>query len=238
MSVLLNRLDPRGRSDRDTEPAWNPSAATGLELFAQELTCQGGVMATNDMLQDGMLQDLRRNWGWIVVRGVAGVIFGVLAFIWPAITLAVLVLFWGAYALADGVLALIAAFRVRDRGKPFWALLIVGVLGVAAGLLTFFWPGVTALALLAFIAAWALLMGIFQIVAAIRLRKAIQHEWLLALSGVLSVIFGALMLWNPGAGALAVIWVVASYAIVFGLLLIALGFRLKGRSPSGLASPV
>lgn len=194
-------------------------------------------MATNDMLQDGMLQDLRRNWGWIVVRGVAGVIFGVLAFIWPAITLAVLVLFWGAYALADGVLALIAAFRVRDRGKPFWALLIVGVLGVAAGLLTFFWPGVTALVLLAFIAAWALLMGIFQIVAAIRLRKAIEHEWLLALSGVLSVIFGALMLWNPGAGALAVIWVIASYAIVFGILLIALGLRLKGRSPSGLRSP-
>jgi uncharacterized membrane protein HdeD (DUF308 family) len=207
------------------------------ELFAQELTRQGGVMATNDMLQDGMLQDLRRNWGWIVVRGVAGVIFGVLAFIWPAITLAVLVLFWGAYAVADGVLALIAAFRVRDRGKPFWALVIVGVLGLAAGLLTFFWPGVTALALLAFIAAWALLMGIFQIVAAIRLRKAIQHEWLLALSGVLSVIFGALMLWNPGAGALAVIWVIASYATVFGILLIALGFSLKGRSASGLASP-
>jgi uncharacterized membrane protein HdeD (DUF308 family) len=193
-------------------------------------------MATNAMLNDEMLQDLRRNWGWIVVRGVAAVIFGVLAFIWPAITLAALVILWGAYALADGVLAFIAAFRVRDRGRPFWALLIVGVLGVAAGILTFFWPGVTALVLLAFIGAWALVMGLFQIVAAIRLRKAIEGEWLLALSGVLSVIFGALMLWNPGAGALAVIWVIGSYAIVFGVLLIALGLRLKGSSPSQLGS--
>src|SRR5262249_30335380 len=194
-------------------------------------------MATNELLRDEMLQHLRRNWGWIVVRGVAAVIFGVLGFLWPAFTIAALVLLWGAYALADGVLALIAAFRVRDRGKPFWALLIVGVLGILAGIVTFLWPGMTALALLAFIAAWALLMGIFQIVAAIRLRKVLEREWLLALSGVLSVIFGVLMLWNPGAGALAVVWVIASYAIVFGVLLIALGLKLKGRSPSGLASP-
>lgn len=186
-------------------------------------------MATHEVPQNGMRLDLKRNWGWIVVRGGAAVIFGVLAFLWPAMTLAVLVLLWGAYALADGVLALLAAVRVRERGKPFWALLIVGVLGIVAGILTFFWPGITALVLLAFIAAWALAMGVFQIVAAIRLRKVIENEWLLALSGVLSVIFGALMLWRPGAGALAVVWIVASYAIVFGVLLIALGFRLKPR---------
>ncbi|HKO66689.1 MAG TPA: HdeD family acid-resistance protein [Burkholderiaceae bacterium] len=181
------------------------------------------------MALDSLLPDLKRNWGWIVVRGVAAVIFGVLAFMWPAMTLAVLLLFWGAYALIDGVLAVVAAFRVRDRGKPFWALLIVGVLGVAAGILTFFWPGITALVLLTFIAVWALVMGIFQIVAAIRLRKVIENEWLMALSGVLSVIFGALMLWSPGAGALAVVWIIASYAIIFGILLIALGFRLRSR---------
>jgi uncharacterized membrane protein HdeD (DUF308 family) len=163
-------------------------------------------------------------------------VFGLLAFAWPAVTLAILVLLWGAYALADGVLALIAAFRVRDRGKPFWALLIVGMLGMVAGLLTFFWPGMTALVLLAFIAAWALVMGVFQIVAAIRLRKVIEGEWLLALSGLLSVFFGALMLLNPGVGALAVIWIIASYAVVFGVLLIALGLRLKGDTPSRLAS--
>jgi uncharacterized membrane protein HdeD (DUF308 family) len=186
-------------------------------------------MAGNEVPLNGMLPDLQRNWGWIVVRGVAAVIFGALAFIWPAMTLAVLVLLWGAYALADGVLALLAAVRVRDRGKPFWALLIVGVLGVVAGILTFFWPGMTAFVLLAFIAAWALVMGVFQIVAAIRLRSVIENEWLLALSGVLSMIFGALMLWSPGAGAVAVVWIIASYAIAFGALLIALGVRLKRR---------
>ena len=177
-----------------------------------------------------MWSDLGRNWGWIVVRGIAAVIFGVLALVLPGITLAALVLLWGAYALADGIIALIAAFRIRDRGKPFWALLVVGILGIAAGILTFIWPGMTAIVLLAFIAAWSLVMGIFQIIAAVRLRKSIEKEWLLGLSGLLSIIFGVLMLINPGAGALAVIWVIGAYAIVFGVLLIALGLKLRSRT--------
>ena len=177
-----------------------------------------------------MWEDLRRNWGWILVRGIAAVMFGVLALVLPGITLAALVLLWGAYALADGIIALIAAFRIRDRGKPFWALLVVGILGIAAGILTFIWPGMTAIVLLAFIAAWSLVMGIFQIIAAVRLRKSIENEWLLGLSGLLSVIFGVLMLINPGAGALAVIWVIGAYAIVFGVLLIALGLKLRSRT--------
>jgi len=177
-----------------------------------------------------MWSDLGRNWGWIVVRGIAAVIFGVLALVLPGITLAALVLLWGAYALADGIIALIAAFRIRDRGKPFWALLVVGILGIAAGILTFIWPGMTAIVLLAFIAAWSLVMGIFQIIAAVRLRKSIEKEWLLGLSGLLSIIFGVLMLINPGAGALAVIWVIGAYAILFGVLLIALGVKLRSRT--------
>ena len=186
-----------------------------------------------------MWSDLGRNWGWIVVRGIAAVIFGVLALVLPGITLAALVLLWGAYALADGIIALIAAFRIRDRGKPFWALVVVGILGVAAGILTFIWPGMTAIVLLAFIAAWSLVMGIFQIIAAVRLRKSIENEWLLGLSGLLSVIFGVLILINPGAGALAVIWVIGAYAIVFGVLLIALGLKLRSRTHhSSLASQV
>jgi len=183
-----------------------------------------------------MLEDFCRNWHWVVIRGVAAVIFGLLAFIWPGITLAALVIVWGAYALVDGALALIAAFRVRDRGKPLWALLIVGLLGLAAGILTFIWPAMTALVLLSFIAAWAIVMGIFQIVAAIRLRKSIENEWLLALSGVLSVLFGVLLLLRPGAGALAVIWIIGAYAIAFGVLLIALGLKLKGRSSRMISS--
>ena len=177
-----------------------------------------------------MLEHLGRNWSWVVLRGVAAVLFGILAFAWPGITLAALVVVWGAYALADGILALVAAYRVRDQGKPFWSLVIVGLLGIAAGIVTFIWPGMTALLLLLFIAAWAVVMGIFQIVAAIRLRKEIHNEWLLGLSGVLSVLFGIIMFVQPGAGALAVIWVIAAYAIVFGILLIWLGLRLKRRS--------
>ena len=182
-----------------------------------------------------MLEHLGRNWGWIVLRGVAAILFGILAFALPGITLAVLVIVWGAYALADGILALVAAYRVRDQGKPFWSLVIVGVLGIAAGIVTFIWPGMTALVLLLFIAAWAVVMGIFQIIAAIRLRKEIQNEWLLGLSGVLSVLFGIIMFAQPGAGALAVIWVIAAYAIVFGVLLVWLGLRLKKRSESRTA---
>ncbi len=182
-----------------------------------------------------MLEHLSRNWGWIVLRGVAAVLFGVLAFLWPGITLAALVIVWGAYALVDGVLSLIAAYRIRDQGKPFWSLVIVGLLGIAPGIVTFIWPGMTALVLLMFIAAWAVVMGVFQIIAAIRLRKEIQNEWLLALSGVLSVLFGIIMFVAPGAGALAVIWVIGAYAIIFGVLLIWLGLRLKKRSERGAA---
>ena len=177
-----------------------------------------------------LLGYLGRNWGWVVLRGVAAVLFGVLAFAWPGITLAALVIVWGAYALADGVLSLVAAYRVRDQGKPFWSLLIVGLLGIAAGIATFIWPGMTALLLLMFIAAWAVVMGIFQIIAAIRLRKEIRGEWLLGLSGVLSIIFGIVMFVQPRAGALAVIWAIGGFAIVFGVLLIWLGFKLKQRA--------
>jgi len=178
-------------------------------------------------MQTDILGYLGRNWGWIVLRGVAAVLFGVLTIAWPGITLAALVIVWGAYALADGVLALIAAWQVRDEGRPFWSLVVVGLLGIAAGVVTFLWPGITALALLMVIAAWALVAGIFQIVAAIRLRKAIEGEWLLGLSGVASAVFGVLMFISPGAGALAVLSLIAAFALLFGVLQIVLGFRLR-----------
>ena len=174
-----------------------------------------------------MLRDLGRNWGWVALRGVVAVLFGIFAFVWPGKTLAAVVLVFGAFALADGILSLIAAFKVRDQGKPFWSLVIVGLLGIAAGAATFFWPGMTALVLVTFIGAWALVMGIFEIVAAIRLRKEIEGEWLMGLSGLLSVLFGLFVLFQPGAGALALIWVIGGYALFFGVLLIVLAFKLK-----------
>jgi uncharacterized membrane protein HdeD (DUF308 family) len=188
-------------------------------------------MASSEVIRnETMWDDLSHNWGWMVVRGIAAVCFGVLALLVPGVTIAVLVLLWGAYALADGILSLISAFRIRDRGRPFWALLAVGILGIGAGILTFAWPAITALVLLAFIAGWALFVGVLQIVAAVRLRKSIEHEWLLGISGALSVVFGALMLISPGAGALAVLWMIGAYAIAFGALLIALGFKLRSHT--------
>ncbi len=175
-----------------------------------------------------MLGNLARAWYWIVLRGLFAVLFGIFAFIWPGITLAALVLVWGVYAIADGVMALIAAYTMHEEGKPMASLIVVGILGIAAGIVTFLWPGMTALVLLLFIASWAVLMGIFEIAAAIRLRKHIENEWLLGLSGLVSILFGVLMFLQPGAGALAVIWLIGSFAIFFGILLIALGFRLKG----------
>jgi uncharacterized membrane protein HdeD (DUF308 family) len=178
-------------------------------------------------MRSELLDYLGHNWGWVVLRGVVAVLFGVMAIASPGITLATLVILWGAYALADGILALVAAWQVRDAGRPFWALIVAGLLGIAAGVATFMWPGITALALLMIIAAWAFFMGAAQIVAAIRLRKVIEGEWMLGLSGVLSVLFGVLMVASPGAGALAMLAVIAAYAIVFGVLLIVLGVRLR-----------
>ena len=170
---------------------------------------------------------LARNWWAIALRGVAAIIFGILAFVLPGITLAALVLLFGAYALVDGVFSLVAAIRGRGGDAPWWALAIEGVAGVAAGLITFFLPGLTALILLYVIAAWALVTGVLEIVAAVRLRKTITNEWWLAGSGVLSVAFGVFLALFPGAGALALVLWVGAYAIVFGALLVALAFRLR-----------
>jgi uncharacterized membrane protein HdeD (DUF308 family) len=170
---------------------------------------------------------LSRHWWLFTSRGVLAVLFGILALIWPALTLLVLVLLWGVYAIVDGVLALAAAFRTRDRGRAVWALILIGIAGIAAGFLTFAWPAITGLVLLMLIAAWAIVVGILQIVTAVRLRKEIDNEWLLGLSGVLSVAFGALLIWSPGAGAIALAWAIGWYAILFGVLLIALGFKLR-----------
>jgi uncharacterized membrane protein HdeD (DUF308 family) len=185
------------------------------------------------MPNQAFLDLLGKNWGWIALRGAAAVIFGVLAFAWPVKALFVLVLFFGAYALVEGVSALVMAFRVRDGGRPMWTFVVIGLLGIAAGVVTFFWPGITALALLTLIAVWAFFMGIFQIAAAIRLRKEITHEWLLGLSGLLSVVFGVAMLARPVEGMIAIVWVIAAYSIVFGILLLVLGFRLKNRASGG-----
>ena len=175
-----------------------------------------------------VLRSLADNWWLLLLRGIAAIAFGVLAFLWPGLTLVTLTLLWGAYALTDGVIAIWAAFNAAggDAG-PRWWLGLSGVAGILAGVVTFYYTGTTTLVLLMFIAVWAIIIGILQIWGAIALRKVLQHEWLLILNGVLSIAFGVVLLAQPGTGALALVWMIAWYAIFFGCLYVALAFKLK-----------
>jgi len=170
---------------------------------------------------------LARNWWVVALRGVVAILFGLLAFVLPGITLAVLVLLFGAYAIVEGIFNVIAAVRGREGVAPWWALLLEGLVSIGAGVVTFVWPGLTALVLLYVIAVWAVITGALEIAAAIRLRKVMTGEWWLALSGVLSIVFGALLMIAPAAGALVVVLWIGAYAVVFGALLIGLAFRLR-----------
>ena len=183
--------------------------------------------ATSVTLSDRpVLHALAKNWWLLLLRGIAGIAFGVLAFEWPGLTLLTLVLIYGAYALVDGATAIIAAITGNMPAGRWW-LAIVGVLGIAVGFFTFMLPGMTALILLYTMAGWAVAIGVFQIIGAIRLRKEIDNEWLLILSGIVSVLFGLAIVYNPGAGALGLVWVIAMYAIITGVLYIGLALRLK-----------
>jgi uncharacterized membrane protein HdeD (DUF308 family) len=182
-----------------------------------------------------MVHALARNWWALVLRGLFAVLFGIAAFALPGITLGALVLLYGAFALVDGIFAVTSVMVGRPRGMPWWTVLVEGLFGIAVGVITFLWPGITALALLYLIAAWAVVTGVLEIVAAIRLREEIEGEWLMVLSGILSVLFGVALVVYPGAGALAVVWLIGAYAIAFGVLLIALAFRLRNWSRTAVS---
>lgn len=173
-----------------------------------------------------ILHGLAKNWWALLLRGIAAIVFGVLAFAWPGITILSLVLLYGAYALVDGVLAIIAAIG-GGTPAPRWWLAIVGIVGILAGIAAFLFPGLVTLYLLLFIGAWAIVSGVFEIIGAVRLRKEIDNEWMLILHGVLTVLFGVLLIAMPGTGALALIWVIGAYAIAAGVLMVVLAFRLK-----------
>jgi uncharacterized membrane protein HdeD (DUF308 family) len=170
---------------------------------------------------------LARNWWALAIRGAAAIIFGLLAFILPGVTLVTLILLFGAYAIVDGIFNLIAALRGHRGDQPRWWLALEGLVSLGAGIVTFAMPGLTALVLVYVIAAWAVITGVLEIVGAIRLRQEISNEWWLVAGGVLSVVFGVLLFGAPGAGALAVIFWIGAYAIIFGALLVGLAFRLR-----------
>lgn len=174
-----------------------------------------------------MFAVMTRNWWALALRGVVAVLFAVAAFGWPGITLWVLVALFGAYALVDGIFALVSSFSRDTDRRRWWALLLEGIAGIAAGVITFVWPGLTALGLLYLIAFWAIVTGVFEVITAIRLRHELTNEWLMALIGVLSIAFGVLLSLYPLAGALSVVWVIGAYAFVTGVLMIALAFRLR-----------
>jgi uncharacterized membrane protein HdeD (DUF308 family) len=169
----------------------------------------------------------------LIIRGIIGVAVGVLAVLWPGITIAALVIIFGAYALVDGISNVVLGASKRGPQGRSWAHVFQGIVGIAAGLLTFLWPAVTAIVLVIFIGAWAIVTGILEIVAAIRLRRVITGEWMLALSGVLSLAFGILVFLFPGAGAIGIAWVFGSYAAAAGIVLLALGIRLRTAAPLG-----
>ncbi len=176
-----------------------------------------------------MLGRLAQHWWVLVLRGIVGILFGIFAFAYPRDTVAAVVILFGGYMLVDGVAALVMAFQV-DRGSGW--LVLSGMAGIAAGLLAFMYPGVTAYVLLYVIAAWAIISGVFEIVAAIEFRRALSDMWLLGLAGVLSIILGFLLATAPDTGLSSLVWLLGSYALVFGVLYIIAGLRLKGAQPA------
>jgi uncharacterized membrane protein HdeD (DUF308 family) len=163
----------------------------------------------------------------LILRGVLAILFGVIAFMWPGITWFSLVIMFGAYAMVDGVIAIVAGLQQTKDSPRWWVFLLEGLVSVGAGVVAFMWPGLTAYILLIVIAAWAVVTGVLEIAAAIRLRREITNEWMLGLSGLLSVALGVLLFMRPVIGGLALVWTIGAYAVIFGVLLISLGFRLR-----------
>jgi uncharacterized membrane protein HdeD (DUF308 family) len=170
---------------------------------------------------------LSRNWWVLLLRGLAAIAFGILTWLLPGISLVTLVLLFGAYTLVDGILGSWTAIAGRKEHEDWWVLLLWGLIGIGVGALTFLVPGITTLALLFYIAIWAIATGVLEIVAAIRLRKEIKNEWLLVFGGLVSIVFGAILMAQPVVGALALLWLIATFAVLFGLLLVLLAFKVR-----------
>jgi len=178
-------------------------------------------------LQYAFANILSRGWWRVLLRGLAAIVFGVLTWVLPGISLTALIFLFGVYTLADGLLAMWMAIDGRELDESWWVLLLQGLLGVGIGIMTFAAPGITALALLFYIAAWAIGVGLLEIVAAIRLRKAIEGEWALVLRGLVSIALGVLLMARPGAGAMAALWLIGTCAVVFGVLEVILSFEAR-----------
>lgn len=182
------------------------------------------ITDTNESMDDL----LSRSWWMLALRGVLALAFGILAFIWPSLTLAALVALFAAYVLISGVVSILGAIKNRKADREWWLVLILGLVSVAAGAISIMQPALTALVLVLVMGANALVTGVLDIAVAIRLRKTIEGEWLLIAAGIASIVFGILVFLFPGAGALALVWLISAHAIATGILLLGLAFRARG----------
>jgi len=177
----------------------------------------------------GEIMIFTTKWWALVLRGIAAIVFGLIAFFLPGITVGALIILFAAYALVDGVFSIAAAINRTDRSGHWGAMLLRGILGILASVAAMTLPSMTALILLYLIAAWAIVTGIVEISAAIQLRKIITGEWMLVIAGILSILFGVGLIAYPGPGILAVVWLIGTYAVVFGAVMVGLGISLRAR---------
>ena len=185
------------------------------------------------MAQPQALPSETGHWWALALRGAVAILFGLAALLRPDIALEALILLFGAYALVDGVFAIVGVFGGTRGGTPRWLLVIEGIVGILAGLIAFVLPGLTAILLLYLIAAWAVITGISEIATAIRLRQEITGEWALIIGGALSIIFGVILaVIGPVAGLLSLVWLIGVYALAFGILMLITAFQVRGRDAS------
>jgi uncharacterized membrane protein HdeD (DUF308 family) len=177
---------------------------------------------------------LARSWWALVLRGIAALLFAALALLWPGLTFGILLVLFASFAILDGSLAIVAAFKAASEKRRWIALGLEGVVGVVVGILVFTWPSVSAVTLAYLIAFWAIVTGIFELAVAMRMRRLVKGEWTMALGGFASLVFGFIVAARPGTGALAFVWILGAYAALFGVLLIGLGLRLRRVTDNGL----
>jgi uncharacterized membrane protein HdeD (DUF308 family) len=175
---------------------------------------------------------MQRYWWVLALRGLIAVIFGVAALTWPGLTVLVLVAIFGAYALVDGIIAVIVSLQERNSLRRWWVLLLEGIVGILIGIATFLWPGITAIVLLSLIAVWAIITGIFEIAEAFSGHGTPGQEWAIGIAGILSIVLGILLIAQPGAGLLTIALLIGIYAIIFGIMLIIRAFQFRSAHPA------
>lgn len=177
---------------------------------------------------ENLIRVMADHWWVPLLRGIAAILFGLMALIWPGLTVYALLLVFGVYAIFDGVMSTVVAFRRKSSDDRWWAWALDGALSILIGLMALFWPEATALAFIIWMAAWGVVAGVFRIIAALRLRHEIEGEWALGLSGLLLVAWGVLLALVPAAGLLSIAWLIGLFALLIGVVMIVLAFRLKG----------